>query len=359
LHIHSLYLRHFRNYPEAYLEFSPGLNCLYGENAQGKTNLLEAIHFLMTGRSFRTTHLVDLIFRGESAFYVEAVFYKHGIEQQLKVSYDGKKHAIVYNSTLYPSPSHLLGLLQGVLLSPEDNELVKGSPAIRRQFLDLQLAQAEPLYLHHLNRYYRAMKQRNHLLRAKSERTIESWEHEMAYSAAYLLKRRTGLVTDLNAKTPAFQTLFSAGLESLSLEYKTTLPQRLNEEEQRLAFIQQAKHHRTREMFLGYTLSGPHKDDLLIHIDGQEAKLFASEGQQRCSVAALKFSQWEDLSEKTGEMPLMLIDDIGISLDSNRKARLFGHLASLGQVFITTPDFPPPLQDSSFKEFHIRNGSLA
>jgi DNA replication and repair protein RecF len=354
LHIHSLYLRHFRNYREAYLEFSPQLNCLYGANAQGKTNLLEAIHFLISGRSFRTNCLSDLIFRGEAAFYLEAKFVKHGLEQQLKVSYDGKKHVIFYNSTLYASPSHLLGLLQGVLLSPEDNELVKGPPNIRRQFIDLQLAQVEPLYLHHLNRYYRAMKQRNHLLRAKSDKTIDSWEHEMAYSSAYIVNSRELFITDLNRKSPSFQALLSMGLETLNLEYKTNLLASASPEERQKAHIELCRQHRAREMFLGYTLCGPHKDDIQIAIDGQEARLFASEGQQRCCIAALKFSQWQALYEETGEIPLMLIDDIGISLDQDRRIQLLGHLASLGQVFVTTPE----TLDVASKAFLVKRGTV-
>lgn len=358
LHIHSLYLRHFRNYREAYLEFSPQLNCLYGANAQGKTNVLEAVYFLISGRSFRTNNLSDLIYRGEQGFYLEAKFFKHGLEQQLRVSYDGKKHIIFYNSTQYPSLSHLLGLLQGVLLSPEDNELVKGPPAIRRQFLDLQLAQVAPLYLHHLNRYYRAMKQRNHLLRAKSDKTIDSWEHEMAYSAAYVVSAREAFIADINKNSPVFQALLSMGQECLSLDYKTNCPLAGSSEGRTRAHIELCRCQRPREMFLGYTLSGPHKDDVLISIDGEDARVFASEGQQRCSVAALKFSQWQALYEETDELPLMLIDDMGISLDQARRAKLLSHLACLGQVFITTPEALPFQSSPQSKDFFIHQGTV-
>lgn len=356
MHIKKLYLRSFRNYREANFEFSQGINSIYGTNAQGKTNLLEAIYFLMTGSSFRTPRLSDLIFKDHISFFIEAIFEKHGVQQVIKAAYNGKKHTITFNNTCCASASHFLGLIQGVLLSPEDNDLIKGPPLTRRRFIDLQLVQVDPLYLHHMYRYNRAMKQRNHLLKAKCERTIDSWEHEMAYSASYLIDKRREFIRHLNDSSPPFQSQLSMGFESLSLDYKTLATDLQDKEMVRLYFIEQLNKLRSREIFLGYSLLGPHKDDVLISISGQEAKLFASEGQQRCCAAALRLCQWQLLYAQTEELPLMLIDDIGIGLDASRKKKLFEHLGSLGQVFITSPD--QPYKYDSSKEFHIAGGAI-
>ena len=141
--IKQLYLRDFRNYQEANITFSPQINLIWGDNAQGKTNLLEALYLFVTGRSFRTPHLAELIRFGAQAFYLEILFEKNGIEQILKFSYDGTERKITHNATALSSLSTLIGILHGVVLSPEDRALIKGGPAIRRHFLDLLLSQAE------------------------------------------------------------------------------------------------------------------------------------------------------------------------------------------------------------------------
>ncbi len=161
MHLRSLFLQQFRNYKEAYFEFSPSLNLICGPNALGKTSLLEAIHYLMIGRSFRPGHHQDLIKVGCDTFYLEAIFCKYNVDQKLRLHANAKERRIIYNSTALASSSNLLGLIQGVVMTPDDVNLVKGPPALRRQFLDIQIAQIDPLYVHHLGRYSRAMRQRN------------------------------------------------------------------------------------------------------------------------------------------------------------------------------------------------------
>lgn len=182
--IKTLFLRDFRNYKEAAITFSPKVNTIWGDNAQGKTNILEAIYLLITGRSFRTPHLSDLIRFNTHSFYIKALFEKNGIEQTLTFSFDGEGRKIVHNSTPLPTLSSLLGILNGVVLSSEDLSIVSGTPQSRRQFLDLLISQSNPLYLHHLCRYIQAMKQRNALLKRNYLQTITIWEEQMAPHAA-------------------------------------------------------------------------------------------------------------------------------------------------------------------------------
>ncbi|WP_075882775.1 DNA replication/repair protein RecF [Candidatus Protochlamydia sp. W-9] len=337
--LRSLYLQHFRNYEEAYLEFSPQFNLICGPNAKGKTTLLEAIHCLMIGRSFRTSHYPDLIQQQFESFFLEAQFYKHGIEQTLKFGFHTTDRKIIYNSTPLATLSNLLGLIPGVIITPDDVQLVKGSPQLRRQFLDIQIAQVDPLYVHHLNRYGRALKQRNHLLKMKQQISIDSWEQEMTHSAAYLIQQRYQTITHLQNLAQKYYHLLSGENDLLTLEYRSIANSNLSIDEIKKLLVKQLCKNRQREMQIGYTLSGPHKDDLFVAIGGRDIRYFASEGQQRSCVNALHFAEWSRLHQRgDGDFPLFMIDDIGMSLDSNRKDRLVEQLQSVGQVFLTTTD---------------------
>lgn len=332
--IKRVYLRDFRNYAEAVVDFGPAINVLVGDNAQGKTNLLEAIGLLITGRSFRTAHLSELIRFGATSFYLEALFEKNGVEQILKFACDGNERKIIHNATSLPSLSALLGILQGVILSPEDRSLVKGGPQARRHFLDLLLAQANPLYLYHLSRYWKALKQRNALLKRRSLETIGIWEEHMALSASFLTYRRAQTVDELQrlCETETLPT------ERLELGYRSPALSTAGRDTEALHhyFLKQFEKQRKRECELGITLTGPHRDDLNILLQGREARLFASEGQQRGCVAALKLAQWKWLHALIEAPPALCIDDIGVSFDSSREEELYKRMASLGQVFVTT-----------------------
>ncbi|MCH9609474.1 MAG: DNA replication and repair protein RecF [Chlamydiales bacterium] len=314
MRLERLYLRHFRNFEEATLLFSPEINLIYGENAQGKTSILEAIYLLITGRSFRARHLSDLIQFGKDAFVIEATFEKNGVSQQLSMQYNGKERRICLGVTPLPKLSSLLGILQGVLLTPEDDALAKGLPKVRRHFLDLHIAQFDPLYIHHLSRYTKAMRHRNVLLREQKTALLSPFEETMEEAASYLSKKRLSVLKELEQK-------IDHDPEKISLQYAPSLF---------------STEQREKELILGTTLSGPHKDDFIPYLDEREVKNFASEGQKRSCVAALKLAQFHHLCSNVGELPLLLIDDFGISFDQKRERSLFEKIESQGQVFLTT-----------------------
>jgi len=335
MHLVSLTLRNFRLYHEAVIAFCPKINMIWGENAIGKTTVLEAIYFLITGRSFRTQHTVELIKAGASFFFIEAHFVKHGIDQVLKVSFDGKERRIFHNSTSLNSSTNLLGILQGVLITPDDSSLVKGAPLTRRHYLDLQIAQGDPLYVHYITRYNQAMRQRNVLLKSKNTGGIETWENEMAVAAAYITLQRRQTVAELNSLANPLHQHLTGTDEELKLDYKTSAPSQLDLNALKTYHLELYKRHRKREMDLGVTLNGPQKDDLFIFLNALEARYFASEGQQRSVVSTLRLAEWARLKAVSEEAPLMLIDDLGISLDSQRKNKLLNYLKDLSQVFLT------------------------
>jgi DNA replication and repair protein RecF len=332
--IKQIYLRDFRNYKEAVVDFGAAINVLMGNNAQGKTNLLEAIGLLMTGRSFRTPHLAELIRFGASTFYLEALFEKNGVEQILKFSFNGKERKIMHNAASLPSLSILLGILQGVILSPEDGSLIKGSPQKRRDFLDLLLAQGSPHYLYHLSRYWRALKQRNVLLKSCSQAQISVWEEQMALAGATLVCQRAEIVERLGVLSDAE----GLSCDKLDLIYRSSALSHAGADPAVLYtyFLEQFEKYRKREVELGVTLTGPHRDDLNILLKGKEARQFASEGEQRSCAVALKLAQWKWLYALAKAPPLLCIDDLGVSFDSIREEELYKRLQQVGQVFVTT-----------------------
>lgn len=350
--IKSLYLRDFRNYKEAKVSFSPKTNVIWGDNAQGKTNLLEALYLFITGRSFRTHHLSELISFGAKNFYLEMLFEKNGIEQTLKFSFDGSERKILHNATSLSSLSTLLGILNGVVLSPEDRTLIKGGPTQRRQFLDLLLSQAKPLYLHHLSRYLRAMKQRNFLLKTRSLKTLSVWEEQMAQAGSFLTQMRFQTVNELASLFQA-QTI---GSDHMELSYRSQAMHAVGLDSDQLTafFLKQFNKNVKRECDLGVTLVGPHRDDLTITIEGKEARQFGSEGQQRSCVASLKLAQWKWLKLFADHAPIFCIDDLGVSFDSSRENALFKRIEELAQVFITSAR---PIQLLS-SAIHVHNGNF-
>lgn len=350
--LQSLYLRNFRNYTEAEALFSPKLNVLHGENGKGKTNVLEAIYLLSTGRSFRTETLSELIREGETFFLVEGTLIKESVEHTVQISFDGTTKRLLLDGNQYPSFQPLLGLLPSVLHTPSDRELIEGSPAIRRRFLNLHLAQRNPLYVHHLTRYWKAMKQRNTLLKSKESASIDCWEVEMASSAEYLQEARQTLIASLGPPLQRKSEELSLEVERHEIRFSPSHP-RLKEQ-----YLAQLQRHRPREQQLGFTLTGPHRDDFTLLIGGKEAKIFASEGQKKTSLSALRLAEWELLTA-THEMPALFgLDDLGIHLDAKRESALKQNLQSLGQVFITTPQPIPDWQQSELKHFLIADDKI-
>jgi DNA replication and repair protein RecF len=328
-----LYLRNFRNYATAEVSFGPQVNLIHGSNAQGKTNLLEAVHLLSTGRSFRTPHLKELILHGAASFYVEGFFTRDGIEQTIKLSFDGNVKSVQYNNTSYANFSNVLGLLPSVLYIPADVSLICGAPAERRRFLDLHLAQADPLYVHHFLRYHRAMKQRNHLLRMKQDPALSSWEHIMAASAEYLVTKRREAILELQPALSTWMQRLSLQHETLDIEYQPSF----FADSFANGFCLHLEKMRKKEMLWGHTAAGPHRDEVVFNLNQKPAKTFSSEGQKRCCLAAIRLAEWQRLQQLVQAPPLLGIDDFAIHLDAQRQELLQTILPSLGQTFLTSP----------------------
>ena len=356
MYLKTLYLRNFRNYLDFEVHFSDRLNVFYGNNGEGKTNLLEAIYFLSTGRSFRTNKLQELISHGKDFFYLEAVFEKNNLEETLKIYFDANSKKIYCNEKKYLSFHQLLGCFPTVLHTPHDAELVEGSPGARRRFLNLYLAQQDPIYIHHWVRYWKAMKQRNTLLKRKVTDTIDCWEEQMANSAAYLTQKRAIALDELSKPLESFNQQFNPKDEPITLKYTPSSCSHIQNAKQEYTRLLQS--NRKKELLLGSTITGPHRDDFLISLKNQAAKSFASEGQKRSCAISLKLAEWEKLCQHTNLPAIMGFDDLGMHLDASRQSLLKQLLSSLHQVFITTPYEPDALYEGKCQFFQIQKGKI-
>lgn len=330
--IKKLILRNFRNYKEATIPFDSQVNLIQGPNGAGKTSILEALYLLSTGRSFRTSNLGNLIQKGASHFYIEAHFLKESTTHILSMGFDGIVRKVHYNQTQLPTLSELLGIMPSVLLAPKDSELIMGSPTGRRRFLNIQLAQQDSRYTYHLIRYHKALKHRNALLKSSSHQTLDHWEHIMALSASYLTEKRRALISKLRPKATLYSKSLSSSQDTFDLNFLpsigATSAQSIQDNFKKL---------RAKEFLLKNTLMGPHRDDFHITFHDKEAKVYASEGQKRTCITAVKMAEWHELKERLGSPPLLSVDDFGIHLDKNRIHFLFDRLKLLGQIFLTTP----------------------
>lgn len=313
-------LKNFRSYQELQIEFVPGIQIIRGPNGIGKTNIVEALFFMSTGRSFRTSSLTDMVREGEGYFYIEMGFEKDLADQTLKIGISAQQKNIQYNTTELPYLSHILGIFPSVLLSPKDINLIMGTPSDRRRFLNIHLAQSDPLYLHHLMRYSAALKQRNALLKAKKTAGIEAWEHQLSSSAKYLIHARDTFIKTL----PLQEYAQKVCNDHFEIKYHPS-------------HAHSFEKHRAKELILGTTLIGPHRDDFDLLYEGKEAKAFASEGQKRSCITALKLAQWKALADAVHAFPLLSIDDFDVHLDPVKVDRLSEVLHTIPQVILTTP----------------------
>jgi DNA replication and repair protein RecF len=328
-------LCNFRIFEEATFSFSPTANCIIGENARGKTTILEAIYLLATGRSFRTNQITDLIQRGKEYFRIVARFSKHGVEHILKLYVDREKKQIFYNRSQYSTLISLLGILHSAAAIPEDIDLIKGPPILRRQYLDLLIATADPFYVHHLHRFHRALKHRNVLLRRKEMSASESFEMEMARSSRYIMGKRKEVICDLSGMAEAYYQSISKKEERFQIHLRSHCFALEDNEE---AYKNFYKENRKRDLDYGYTYAGPHKDDLILSLAGEDARSFGSEGEMRLLALCLRLSEWKRLYAVTGIKPLFLIDEVGLGFDENKKKKLSHTFEQLGQFHVTTTD---------------------
>ena len=375
MRIKSLKLLYFRNYLSMNIDAQPSLNVLVGNNANGKTNIIESIFCLALGRSYRTKSDSECIMFGETATAMSCVVNKNdkNLDIMLGISNKGKsaKIAGVKKNKL----TDFVGELNVVLFSPEDLQLVKGSPSLRREFINREFYQFSRIYHKYYLMYQHLLKQRNSYLKdmrknPKDEMSLaylETLTSQLAKVAIYITKERVSFVQDISELTYKNMMNISNGQESLTIKYKSSVLESLNiadvtEEgftEENLTKVMMKKSF--DDIMRGSTKIGPHQDDLGFYINELDAKMYASQGQQRSIVLSLKLAEINYLKSKTGTYPVLLLDDVLSELDKNRQLKLLDAINENVQTFITTPSISDIKEDllKKAKVFKIENGNIS
>lgn len=352
MYLEKIYVRHFRTYASVAVDLAPTVNVFAGPNAAGKTNLLEAVYVLATGSSPRTTRDAELVAFGATAFFLKGLVRSErtAAGAVLEVAYELEKgKAARVNGRQAASLAELAALLPVVYFAPEEILMVSGAPARRRAFLDRLLCQCQPAYAHHLERYRFVLQQRNALLqdvraKAASPELLPIWDEQLAVHAGQVVIRRLEAVAALDDLVRDEYRRFAAG-EEPALAYQPSWEGVREEPADRLptaervaeSLLDALAKRRSLEAARGFTLVGPHRDDLMVTIDGRDARLYASQGQRRSLVLALKFASARLIERALQTRPVFLLDDVLSELDTRRQWHLMER-ASGAQVLITCTD---------------------
>ncbi len=344
------------------LEPKSNVTLLSGENAQGKTNILEAIYICSTGRSHRTSRDKELIKFGSSNSFIDATCeQKDGTHRiEIRLSSTNKKAVRINNS-----PARRLGQLMGhmnaVMFSPEDLQLIKSGPSFRRRFVDIALSQMNSTYFYNLQRYLRALDHRNILLKnALNDNiaTLDVWDLQLAKYGAYLSVRRAGFIKSLDEICFDIHKKLTGGKENLHVKYQANINSD-DEDDMAAKLVEHFKKHRSNDIKRATTTTGPHRDDILMSVNNVDMRAFGSQGQQRTCALSMKLAEIEIMHQITGEYPLLLLDDVFSELDNSRRAWLLKYIGNV-QTFITCVDIDQSLlkNGSDVDILTIKNGNI-
>jgi DNA replication and repair protein RecF len=350
MYLNSLYLYAFRNYPEQAVKFSQHKTIILGNNAQGKSNLLEAVELLATLKSHRVSRDRDLVFTGaESAQILAEVNRNYSqVELGLVLRVSGRKTVLLNRESL---PRHLdfLGFLNSVQFSSLDLDLVRGAPEARRDWVDTLLTQLEPLYAYILQQYNQILRQRNALLKTLRKKELNSqdinpelnqlkiWDLQLAEMGSRVTRRRARVLRRLTPIAQVWHSNISARAEELDIKYTPNVPWEKDEPQAvQQAFLEKIDERQIPERQLGTSVVGPHRDEIEFMINETPAKAYGSQGQQRTLVLALKLAELKLIEEVVGEPPLLLLDDVLAELDPTRQNQLLEAIQERFQTLITT-----------------------
>lgn len=358
MYIQTLGLSNFRNYENLQIDFSKDTNILYGDNAQGKTNILEALYMAATTKSHRGVRDRDLIRFGQTEAHIRTVVIKNGVDYRIDMHLRaGRAKGIAINGQRIKRASDLIGLLHIVFFSPEDLGIVRNGPSERRNFLNAELCQLDGTYMQDLSRYNRALEQRNKLLRDAVDypqllNTLDVWDQQLITYGTRIIERRTEFISDLNEIIDGIHRKISGGRETLQIAYEPSCG--TDEFEKKLGDA------RTRDSHMRSTSVGPHRDDFsFIGNDDMDLRRFGSQGQQRTCALSLKLSEIELVTERIGDRPVLMLDDVLSELDSRRQNDLLNTIGGI-QTFITCTGLDEFVKNRFHIDrlYHIENGAV-
>ena len=330
--VESIELKNYRNYDSAEVEFSPGVNIFFGDNAQGKTNLLEAVYLSTTSRSHRGSKDKELIRFGEEESHIRLRFRKKELSHQLDLHLKQKKSkGLAIDNVPIRRSSELLGMLHLVFFSPEDLSLIKNGPAERRRFLDMEMSQLDKGYLQHLSDYHKLLSERNNLLKQiavfpQLRDTLDGWDEQMVRIGCQLIKKREKFIILIDEMMREIHEKLTGGRENIKVSYEKNI----SSEE----FREKLWNNRDKDIKNGTTSCGPHRDDMEFYVNGVDIRKYGSQGQQRTAALALKLSEIRLIEQVSGDRPVLLLDDVLSELDAHRQNYLLENISDI-QTMIT------------------------
>ena len=334
--VEKIKLSGFRNYDNAEIKFKNGTNVIYGPNAMGKTNILEAICVMSTTRSHRGAKESEMIKFDKDNALISMDFFSHGKSNQSEMKFfSDKKRQICVNGVYASKASEIIGYINTVVFCPEDLNLVKGSPKERRKMLDMGISQLRQKYFHSLSSYYKVLEQRNKLLKDNpGSDMLWVWNEKLAQSGKDIIWYRNSFIERLEKKVKDIMNEISG--ENVRLKYNCGffVKDFNDKEEIENVFLEELKKNEEREKRMGMSLIGPHRDDFGIFINEKEAKYYASQGQQRSVALAIKMGEVKLIEDDTGQTPVLLLDDVLSELDENRRGYVLKNIDNI-QVIIT------------------------
>lgn len=352
----ELQLKHFRNYAQGLFRPGPGITILHGQNAQGKTNILEAVFLCCLGRSHRTAKDKELISHDEQTALVQLSCEKTGVKRNIRMNLiRDERRKLLIDGQPAQNIGQLMGQLNCVLFAPEHLNIVKLGPLERRRFIDMEISQTHPAYFYSLQQFNRVLRQRNKLLKLAYEQpelleTLPAWNEQFARLSAYIIEQRLAFLERLSKLAAQNHSDISGGKESLAIAYEPNLG--LVDEGQILDKLEQGK---KQDLRFGSTQIGPHRDDFSMFLSGRDLKLYGSQGQIRTATLALKLSELDFIHEETDEWPILMLDDVFSELDEQRQGYLLERVFPVQTLITTTKPVESPLNMDAYR---VENGEL-
>lgn len=360
MYVKYLNLINFRNYKNMTIELCDGTNVFQGDNAQGKTNILESLYYSSIGKSHRTNKDKELIGWDNEEAYIGAYIVKDRLDKKINIKLfkDGKK-AININSIKISKLQDLMGVLNVVMFSPEDLDIVKDSPSYRRRFLDIELCKLDKKYYYCLSSYKKVLNERNVILKRFSgnEDMIDVYDIRLAEFGSYIVSKRLEYIKKLNDFSKDIHNDITQGKEEIRFEY---LMQLKSEENIKESLYELIRVNRKKDIEKRVTSVGPHRDDFSILINNVDVKIYGSQGQQRTSVLTIKFASLRIIKDLIGEYPLLLLDDVLSELDSKRQEYILKSINGIQTLITCTgiSDIKRHLKNNNMKIYNVDQGSL-
>ena len=359
MYIKKIQMLNYRNYKSLSLDLGKNVNVFMGDNAQGKTNILEAIYYCAFAKSHRTSKDRELINWNEENAYISVLVGKDRLDKAIDINIlkDGRK-AIRINKVKASKIGELFGNFNVVMFSPEDLRIIKDSPGIRRKFIDMELCQLNSKYYYNLVQYNKVLNERNIILKNKKvdENIIDIYDIQLANFGNNIIRQRLDYINKLNFYGNNIHKEISSGKENIEFKYISTVKDFENIEDN---FYSLLKKNRSKDIDKGTTSIGPHRDDFTVFINDIDAKSFGSQGQQRSAVLTMKFSSLKIIKELTSEYPVLLLDDVLSELDFNRKRYILSTIGEIQTIITCTgiEDLTSYLDNKS-KVFKVKDGEI-